>query len=184
MKKRLIYLFSLLTFSTVLLSCEKDYDGLGPLEDSIADIPVTVTNRDFFELVPIVTASVANGGNFSITFQIPSDKGRIREITRVATGTSAVVNLQGSTPRLIYNYDTPSQTNPVIIGNGTNEITFSSTLATYTAYRTRVTAAVAGPAATVSVTPSAPTQLRFFFLLTLEDGTQIIPTEVRVRVVE
>jgi len=53
MKKRLAYIFGLLTLAISLGSCEKDYgpDTLGPLEDSIADIPVTVTNQQFFERV-------------------------------------------------------------------------------------------------------------------------------------
>lgn len=187
MKNQIIKFFALLIVSFAGFSCEKEYgdDTLGPLEDSKAAIPVTVTNQEYFERYPIVTASISSGGNFSVTFQIPADKGKIKEITRITTGSSGLVNVQSSVASLSY---IPAP----IAGNGTNEITFSSNLAMYTTYRTRVGPllgsgatglTLAGPAATVSATPTSPTQIRFFFLLTLEDGTTIIPTEVRVRVV-
>lgn len=204
MKKRIIYIFSLFTLAISLGACEKEYgpDTLGPLEDSIAEIPVTVVNQEFFERVPIVTASVktaAPGGGtgpFSITFEIPANKGNIREITRINTGTQGLNLLQNGTPQQAFNYN-GNAAQPgyrVIPGNGSNQITFTSSLSEYGAYRTRVAALTGGAIVNAGnaplVTPNStftaqnPNQLRFFFLLTLEDGREIIPMEVRVRVVE
>lgn len=186
-------------FGALLLSlgaCKKDYgpDSIGPLQDSQAAIPVTVTNQDYFERVPIVVVTGAPnsvlvtpaGTNpFTITFQIPADKGTIKEITKVQTGSNGLNLLSTGTAAQAYN------TAP-IAGNGTNSITFSSSLAEYRAYRTRFgTAAGNGGYVQPDITATnnvsiynaqAPNQLRYFFLLTLADGTQIIPMEVRVRV--
>ena len=206
MKKQFIHLVA---FGALLLSlgaCKKDYgpDSIGPLQDIKASIPVTVTNQDFFERVPIIVAKgapvkptdpVTSDSPFTITFQIPADKGVIREITRVQTGTNGLAILQAGTVRQAYNYTSAGGVVP-IAGNNTNTISFTSSLKEYTAYRTRAAAITsanggavnAGVAAVVlpdnTYGPQAPNQLRYFFLLTLGDGTQIIPMEVRVRVTQ
>lgn len=202
MKKQFI---NALAFGVLLLglgACKKDYgpDSIGPVQDSLTDIPVTVTNQDLFERVPIIVVTGAPnsvlvtpaGTNpFSITFQIPADKGTIKEITKVQTGATGLGLLSTGTPAQAYNYDGVSATKPVT-GNGSNSITFTSSLAEYRAYRARVGASAGNggyvqPDITatnnVSIyTPQNANQLRYFFLLTLTDGTQIIPMEVRVRV--
>ncbi|SMB84694.1 hypothetical protein SAMN00120144_3417 [Hymenobacter roseosalivarius DSM 11622] len=198
MKKQLIHILALLLLSATTFSCEKEYDDktLGPLEDSIADIPVTVPNQEFFERFPIVTAkepraatatAPAETGAFTIILEIPADKGKIREISKITTGTAGLANMAGA-DALAYNYNATSRTIVPILGNGTNQITFSSNLNTYNAYRTRVGAGTAGQPGLVapnsSFTAQNPNQLPFYFLLTLEDGKQIIPTAVRVRVVQ
>jgi hypothetical protein len=196
MKKNIVRFIVLSLLSASVFSCEKDYgDKLGPLEDSVATIPVTVSNAAYVERVPIITTSVAAGGRFDITFQIPADKGKIREISRVATGTT-LANLNSS-PAFWLNYNATTQTAAPILGNGTNEVTFSSSLSTYSAYRTRIATVVgysaglnsAGAAPTVTMigTPPVvddrnPNTLRYWFLITLEDGTEIVTTEVRVRI--
>lgn len=191
MKKHLLNAcFVLLAFAT--FSCKKVYDdnSLAPLDQAYAPIPVTVTNANFFERFYGVNASLTGGGTFSITLSIPSDKGKIKEITRVATGTNGLAQVQnGATTgaSLLYNYN--GQTGgsagaTPIPGNGTNTITFSSTLANYTTYQTRVTTTNAPIPAVVSTNPQSPNQINFFFLVTLEDGTTLIPPLVRVRIVQ
>lgn len=194
MKKQLAHFLVLGLLALGASSCEKEYDDktLSPLEDSISDVPITVVNQEFFERFPIVTASVskkdATGatGPFTIVLQIPADKGEIKEITRVTTGTAGLANLQDA-ESLSFNYDVVSRRAVPIPGNGTNQITFSSDLDKYTAYRTRVGAAAAGQPATVAptaaFTPQNPNQLPYYFLITLEDGKQLVSVAVRVRVV-
>ena len=196
MKKQFIHLVMLGALLLSLGACKKDYgpDSIGPLQDSLAAIPVTVTNQDYFERVPIIVVTGApnsvlvtpTGTNpFTITFEIPADKGTIKEITKVQTGATGLGLLSTGTAAQAYN------TAP-IAGNGTNSITFSSSLAEYRAYRTRF-GATAGNGGYVQpditatnkvsiYNPQNPNQLRYFFLLTLADGTQIIPMEVRVRI--
>lgn len=204
MKNQLIKLTCLVLLSTATFSCKKAYDdnNLAPLAPSLADIPVTVTNATYLERFPVITATgafiaptppatanvavtptAAQPGNFSVTFSIPADKGTIKEITRVATGNNGLLLLQNGSASNQLNYD---GTNAVTIaGNGTNTITFNSSLLAYTAYRARVGAG-AGAAPLFSTNLQAPTQLFYYFLLTLSTPNgdiQVIPTQVRVRVI-
>ena len=192
MKKHFARLLVLVLLPLGVFSCKKDYDGLGPLEDSVTDIPITVPNQEFFERFPIVTASVGRVsgttvGPFTIVLQIPADKGKIKEITKIATGTAGLDNLQKAA-NLTFNYDLTTQQTVPIAGNGTNQITFTSSLDKYTAYRNRVGPGNAGQPALVapnsSFTPQNPNQLPYYFLLTLEDGRQLVSTAIRVRVVD
>ncbi|RZJ58090.1 MAG: hypothetical protein EOO55_01775 [Hymenobacter sp.] len=199
-------LFVLLLVAASFSACKKDYGNqLAPLQDSPAAIPVTVTNQVYFERFPVVTTKVdttsglANStGSFSITLSIPADKGKIKEITKIATGNSGVEYLQNS----LY----PSYLPTTVTGTGTNTITFNSNLTAMRSYVTRLNAtfnsasfpAGANKTAAFAFTetvprlkgtltpnsnPLTPNQLRFFFLITLEDGTQLISTEVDVRLI-
>ncbi|MBC6990046.1 hypothetical protein [Hymenobacter sp. BT491] len=197
MKKIASKFFVLLLLATSFAACKKDYGNvLGPLEDSIAPIPVTVTNQEYFERFPVVTTKVdaSANGTFSIVFSIPADKGKIKEITKVATGNGGVEYVQDSSY--------PNYLTAPVAGNGSNTITFNSDLNAVRDYAKRLTAAFAtlpasatkapafaftgtstGGAGTLTpnTNPQTPNQLRFFFLLTLEDGQKLIPTEVDVR---
>lgn len=200
MKKTAIHYLVLVLLAAGFSACKKDYGNqLGPLQDSVAAIPVTVTNQVYFERFPIVTTTVSgtgstSSGTFSIAFSIPADKGKIKEITKVATGNGGVEYLQDA------RY--PNYLTTAVAGNGTNTITFTSDLAAMRSYASRLNATFltlpasatktvafaftgtsTGGAGTLTpnANPQTPNQLRFFFLLTLEDGTQLITTEVDVR---
>ena len=191
MKKQLLTLCGLLALASASVSCKKVYDdnSLAPLAQAYAPIPVTVTNADFFERYSGVFAkslTATEKGAFSITFSIPADKGTIKEISRVATGGSGLLQVQTGTPAQLYNYNGMSGSAAGAIpipGNGTNTITFTSSLDEYNKYRTRVGTGIAPIAPTVSANPQAPNQINFFFLLTLQDGTTVIPPLVRVRAI-
>lgn len=192
MKKQLFRTLVLGLLSVGAFSCKKKYDdqSLSPLQDSVTDIPVSVPNQEFFERFPIVTASLSKkdatgAGPFTIILEIPADKGKIKEITKIATGTAGLANLQDPNQALLFNYDAAAKQVMPIAGNGSNRITFTSSLDRYTAYRTRVGSASAGqPASTTGFTAQNPNQLPFYFLLTLEDGRQVVSTAVRVRVLD
>lgn len=204
MKKTAIQFILLLVLAASFSGCKKDYGNkLGPLQDSVAAIPVTVTNQVYFERFPVVTTTVTgtgatSSGSFTINFSIPADKGKIKEITKVATGNGGVEYLQSS---LYPNYLTTA-----VAGNGTNTISFTSDLSAVRSYVTRLNTAFTSPSFPTNATktaafaftgtstggagtltpnadPRTPNQLRFFFLITLEDGTQLITTEVDVRLI-
>jgi hypothetical protein len=173
-------------------SCKKAYDdnSLSPLAQAYAPIPVMVTNANFFERYYIVVAKAPTAteqGNFTINFSIPADKGKIKEITRVAVGGSGLNTVQTGAATLLYNYNGQAGSSSgftPIPGNGSNTITFSSTLTDYKTFQTRVGTGVAPTSATVSANLQSPNQIDFYFLLTLEDGTTLIPPRVQVRVVQ
>ena len=104
----------------------------------------------------------------------------------MATGGNGLLQVQTGAPALLYNYNgksDPDAGSIPIPGNGTNTITFTSSLDDYNKYRTRVGKVVAPIEPTVSANPQAPNQINFFFLITLQDGTTVIPPLVRVRAI-
>jgi hypothetical protein len=197
MKNQFIKLCTLVLFSVSFFSCEKDFgDNLGPVQDSVANIPVTVTNATYFERYPVVTTSVAAGGKFTINFEIPADKGRIKEITRVVTGPAAIanftnLNLTTAASALNATGTGASRVVTPIAGNGSNQISFSSDVATYFTYRVAnganfgpIGGTATAPAAPAPSATATPTEIQYYFRFTLEDGTTIVPMPVRVRVIQ
>ena len=193
MKKQLFTVCFLAALAFSSSSCKKVYDdnSLAPLDQAYAPIPVTVTNASFFErfFVVLANAPTANDrGMFTITFSIPADKGKIKEITRVATGSSGLPQVQDPTAAkasLLFNWNGLTGTSSGAVptpGNGSNTITYTGYLDNYNTYQTRVGTTFAPIPATVSSNAQAPNQLNFYFFITLEDGTTIVPPLVRVRV--
>lgn len=145
----------------ISISCKKDYD-FGPLTDKRPDVPVTVSNASDFRPGPTVRASKADG-KIQIVLQIPAASNRtIKEITKVAAATTFTA-IQGSTG--LY-------TTSPIAGSGTM-VTFNTTLTEYT---TKTGQTI--PASNAELTR------RFYFYLTLDDGSVIVPNDVRVLVVD
>lgn len=232
MKKQLLNVCVLAVLALGSSSCKKVYDdkSLAPLDQAYATIPVTVTNANYFERFYVIEAkgafnppatpglpnvatnpTAAQPGNFSITFSIPADKGKIKEITRVTTGGAGLAWLQSSvlgTPvslavgapkrvlsvselALNFNGNTTIPGTQPVVGNGTNTITYTSSLFEYLNYRNRLGPLLdsstglsqVGFAPLFSTIANIPTQVNFYFLITLEDGTTIIPPLVRVRII-
>jgi len=162
MKKNIKFL-SFLFLTVLMMSCKKeDFNGLS---DVRPDVPVTVTNAIDYRPEPTVGTSIAAGGNIQIVLAIPSSSGRaIKEITRIAASTT-YTKVQGTTG--LYNAA------PIPVGAIT--YTFNTTLAEYV---------VKGPGTIPTVSTTAGTELanRFYFMITLDDGSVIIPEPVRVLV--
>jgi hypothetical protein len=158
--------FSLLIIAVlVFVSCKKD--GFGPLTDARPDIPVNVANATEYRPGPTVTVSRATPA-FNIILEIPSSSGRsIKEITKVAATAGSSTPLFGTTG--LYN------TAP-IAGSG-NKVTFSTTLAEFTAKTGRAVPANNPPLNAIEL------DRQFYFLVTLDNGQEIITQQVRVLVV-
>jgi len=165
MKLNIKTLLSLgLILSVGITSCKKDNVSL---ENNLPEIPVTVSNKIGIWTAPTVSSSFGAGGAIRIVLEIPASSGRtIKEITRVAANTT-VGSVQVTTG--LYNA-------APIVGGGTS-VTFTTTLAEYftKAGGTPYTATTAG-------TASSFLAKNFYFMLTLDDGKVIIPTQVRVYV--
>lgn len=149
---------------TGLFACEKE-KTVGKTADSIAAIPVTITNAMAFRPDPTVTSSKSAGGAIQIVLAIPAETGRsIKEITKVAANTT-YTQIQSSGSSGFY-------TSAPIPVNGITA-TFNTTLAEY----------VVKASGTI---PASNTELakRFYFLLTLDDGSIIVTTPVRVLVLD
>jgi hypothetical protein len=156
-------------FSLVLIfsSCKKD--AYNWLSSNHPDIPVTVVNNYvYFNGIPNVQTSISGGGNISIVLEIPASSGRtIKEITKIALGTST----QNYT---VVQNNTAAYNAAPIAGSG-NRVTFNTTLAEF--------AAKSGtPLVTTGGTATSFISRYFYFLITLDDGQQLIPMPVRVYV--
>jgi hypothetical protein len=164
MKKNMKYL-SFLFLIVIMISCKKeDFNGLS---DVRPDVPVTVTNAIDFRPEPTVSTSIGAGGAIQIVLAIPASTGRtIKEITKVAASTT-YTQIQSSSATGFY-------TSAPIPVNSTT-YTFNTSLAEYV---------VKGPGSIPTVSTTAGTELakRFYFLITLDNGSVIIPESVRVLV--
>ena len=149
----------------VMNSCSKQTTD--PLLDQRPDVPVSITNATEFRPDPTVTTSIAGGGNIQVVLSIPETKGRtIKEITKIAASTSYTKIQSGGTTG--FYVATP------IVASGTT-YTYNTSL---TEYFTRFPASTSNPAAKANTELA----LRLYFLVTLDDGTQLITTPVRILV--
>ena len=156
------YLFAISIFAT-LIACKKEEPGR--TIDTRPEVPVTVQNAVAYRPDPTVSTSKSAGGAIQIILTIPPETGRtIKEITKVATNTT-YTQIQSSGSTGFYN-------SAPIPGSGTS-VTFNTTLAEYVAKA-------------AGVIPASNTELakRFYFLVTLDNGSQIVTSSVRVLVLD
>ncbi len=158
----------LLSFVAVIsLSCKDDYKYNDLFQDRRPAVPVTFAEATTYGGNPYIASSLAANGPITFTLTIPAASGRtIKEITKVVGGATGI-NPGTLTSSAAYNA-TP------ITGTGTTAV-FTTTVAAFKAKY---------PA--VSIVPAALpnfTELAFLFLVTLDDNTQIVTEQVRVRVV-
>jgi len=158
----IICLAAMLIFS----GCKKD--DFNFLSTSYPDVPVTVTNLyGMYNGVPTVSTSLSGGGAITITLSIPAGSGRtLKEIPRVAVA---------STPN---NYKVVEVTTGLyntapLAATGTS-FTFTTSLAEFTTKT--------GISVTTGGTATSFLSRYFYFLITLDNGQQLIPVPVRVYV--
>lgn len=166
--KHIIKNITVVLLAVVLFSsCSKE---TGPLTDLIPGVAITVPNAIAYRPEPTVSFSkstvVSPGvlGPITIQLSINAASGRtIKEITRVTASTSYTsIRSTGTTGFYVLT--------PIAVNSRT--ATFNTTLTEYMAKTGTVT------------TPATDTELaqRFYFRLTLDDGSVIYPEPVRVLV--
>jgi len=148
----------------VIDSCSKQQTN--PLLDLRPDVPVTITNATDYRPDPTVTTTIGSGA-IQITLSIPAESGKtIAEITKIAASTS-YTKIQGGGTAGFYS------ATPIPV-NGTT-YTYNTSL---TEYFTKNPVSTANPAAKANTELA----LRFYFLLTLNDGSKVVTMPVRVLV--
>lgn len=149
----------------LLFACSKQ-NGFGPNYSAYngGDVPISVQNAVGFRPDPTVTASIGGDSSITINMVLASTTGRtIKEITKVATSSSYAA-IQSTGAAGFYPV-------PVIPGSGAT-VTFKTSLSVYH-----------------TVYPKEAFKLntelvnRFYFRITLDDGTIVYPTPTRVLVV-
>jgi len=143
----------------MLFGCEKT-ETFNALSDSVPQNAVIVSNAFDFRPGPTVKTTLADR-KIQIVLTVSGGR-QIKEITRVSTGTT-YTQVQGTTG--LYNA-------APIPGSG-NTVTFNTTI---DEYKTKTA---------TSADPAVNTELarRFYFLLTLDDGSQVVTSDVRVLIV-
>ena len=170
MKNTIINLLLLALIAISNFSCKDDLIYSDLVRDNRPAVPVTYPGASTFGFNPFIVSSLAAGGVIQFTLSIPASSGRtIKEITKVVGGGTGinVATLNAATAASAFN------TAP-IPGSGTTAV-FTTTIS-----------AVKAKYPSVSIVPAALpnyTEIQFLFLVTLDDGTQIVPEPVRVRVV-
>lgn len=149
----------------IINSCDKQ--DIDPLLDLRPDVPVSITNATEFRPDPTVSTSLAGGGNIQVVLSIPAQSGRtIKEITRIAASTSYTkIQSGGSTGYY--------EAVPIPV-NGTT-YTYNTTVADYF---------VKFPVSASNLAAKANSELslRLYFLVTLDDNSQVVTMPVRILV--
>jgi len=165
MKLKIYYIVFIIMAAIILNGCTKQTTD--PLMDARPNVPVNITNATEYRPDPTVTTSLTGGGNIQIVLAIPEQSGRtIKEITRIAASTSySKIQSTGATGWYVA---TP--------------ISVSATTYTYntsvTEYFSKFPVSASNPAAKAN----AELALRLYFLITLDDGSQVVTMPVRVLV--
>jgi PBP1b-binding outer membrane lipoprotein LpoB len=158
-----IKIIATVSFAIAVLAGCKKVDG--PLSDIKPAVPVTVTNAIDFRPEPTVSTplptTAAPVSTITITLSVAGSGRTIKEITKVAASTT-YTQIQSTGTTGFYT------TAPIPASGAT--VTFTTTTAAY--------AALYPGAFTVNTELSR----RFYFLLTLDDNTQIVTEAVRVLV--
>jgi hypothetical protein len=165
MKK--IYQFAMIIVVAVTFAaCSTEFDD-DLVRDNRPDVPVTFTGATTYGFNPYYTVPVSGNGAMTFTLSIPTESGRtIKSIKKVTAGGTAL--LPGSV------YDNTAAYAANVSVDGTS-VTFSTTLAEFNSKM-----ATANRVTTVA---SGFVERAFIFLIVLDDNTEIVPVQCRVRFV-
>lgn len=169
MKQILIKTLLLVLIAGANFACKDDLVYSDLVQDRRPAVPITFPNATTFGANPFIIVSAGGGGAIKFDLSIPASSGRtIREITTVVGGATGINAGSLNTASLKFN------TAPVA-SSGTT-VTFQTTIADFTKKY-----------AAVNVTPIAnpltPREIAFIFLVTLDNGDQIVTQQVRARIV-
>lgn len=167
MKLTIIKGFLLATLAVANFACKDDLVYSDLVRDNRPAVPVTFANAQTFGGNPWIDVSAA-GGTIRFDLSIPASSGRtIKEITSVVGGGTGINagTLNTASARI--------NTAP-IPATGTTA-TFTYTLADFTKKFPAVSVAP-------STNPLSPREIAFIFLITLDNGDQIITQQARARI--
>jgi hypothetical protein len=165
--KKPIYFFLVAVAS--LAGCTKQH-GFGPdySDYNSSSTPVIVSNAVDYRPDPTVTTSLSGDSSITMTLTLSGSSGRtIKQITEVIASSSYAA-IQNPNSKF-YNSAPIAATN--------NSVTFTTSIAEYFQH---YPASAANPAAKANVELAN----HFYFEITLDDGTIVYPTPVRVLVLQ
>jgi hypothetical protein len=160
-------IYALFLAVAAMTGCSKQ-SGLGPNYSAYNPpaAPITVTNAVDYRPDPTVSTSLSGDSSITITVALTGNSGKtMTQITNVIGATSYAA-IQTATSKW-YNLAPIAATN--------NSATFKTSIAEYYSHY---------PVSSANPAPKANTELsnRFYFSITLGDGSVVYPTPVRVLV--
>jgi hypothetical protein len=166
MKK--IYQYLMLFVLATSFACSDDFEN-DIVRDSRPDVPVTFTGATTYGFNPYYTVSISGSGAIGFTLAIPDDAGRkITSIKKIVAGGTSIL------PGNLYDATAAYAANVAVDGTS---ITFNTTL---TEYNSKVATAAKVPA---TIAAGAFVERAFLFLIVLDDNTEIVPVQCRLRFV-
>jgi hypothetical protein len=167
MKRTFQYLMMLVA-TTGLFSCDDGWSD-DIVKDNKPEIPVTYPGTTSVGFNPYYTVSISGNGAISIQLEIPSTSGHtIKSIKKIVAGAT------GLTPGNLSDTTVPYATN----------IDVNATTATYntsiTEFNAKMSAANDVPA---TIPAGTFVERAFMFNIALDDDSEIIPVQLRVRFV-
>lgn len=154
--------------ATSFASCNEDFEN-DLVRDSRPDVPVTFTGATTYGFNPYYTVSISGSGAIGFTLAIPDDAGRsITTLKKVVAGGTAIL------PGNLYDATAAYASNVSV--NGTS-VAFNTTL---TEYNSKVATAAKVPA---TIAAGAFVERAFMFLVVLDDNSEIVPVQCRIRFV-
>lgn len=150
---------------TFLVSCDKDYNEF--YSDNRPEIPVTFEGATTEGFNPYIKVPLATN-TFKLTLTVPESSGRkIKEISKVSGGATSI-NAGGV--RAATYITTP-------IAGSNNKVVFNSSVAEF---RSKSAANENLIKAFEASTTLKTQEIAFMFLVTLDNGQEIIPVQARV----
>jgi len=167
MKKTFQY-FVLVLSAAIWISCDDEFTH-DIVKDNKPEVPVTFTGATTYGFNPFYTVSITGDGTIAISMEIPEASGHsIKQIRKITAGGT------GLTPGSLLDATAAYASN---INVNATTVTFTTTL---TEFNGKMSAAnkVAAPIAANTFVERA-----FMFAITLDDDTEIIPVQCRIRFV-
>lgn len=168
--KILFFAFGLVLFA----ACSDDGEYEHPIvKDNIPDTPILFPGATTFGANPYYNVTVS-GGTITIVVAVPESSPRqIKEITRIITGAT------GITPG---NVTTAANFLAAPLAVNGKSVTIPITIAEWNAHNAAAADLTVPPAASPTVPATGFAERAIMFLVTLDDDTQIIPQQLRIRV--
>lgn len=167
MKKTFQY-FVLVLSAAIWISCDDEFtDDI--VKDNKPEVPVTFTGATTFGFNPYYSVSVAGTGAIAITMEIPASSGHtIKQIRKITAGGT------GLTPGSLLDATAAYASNITV---DATTVTFNTTLAEFNSKM------AAGNRVTTPIAANTFVERAFMFAITLDDDTEIIPVQCRIRFV-
>jgi hypothetical protein len=163
-------LYALFLTAATLAGCTKQ-KGLGPnyTDYNPPAAPIIVTNAVDYRPDPTVTTSLSGDSSITITMALTGSSGKTMTQITYVIGSTSYAAIQSPTSKWY---------NPGPITANNNTVTFKTSIAEY--FKNYPVKAGTNPAATANVELAN----RFYFSITLSDGSVVYPTPVRVLVLQ